>query len=412
MRPNCRELSERPIKYNYYWTATSVRRIHWRAQQSRYVDIGSRRAASTVFDLTIDYPNATTHVVVTPDVLHRIGSLLQAALGTGPASVALLVTDEQVGVLYGDTVFVSLKRGGFQPYEHRITPGEASKSLPGLSGVYEALVASGAGRDGLVLALGGGVVSDLAGFAAATWMRGIRFAICPTTLEADVDASIGGKTAINIPGAKNLVGAFHQPCLVAVDPLCLETLEERDIRAGMAESLKHALVSSAEFLDWQEEHAGRILALDPERITALIQHNIRIKADIVRQDVHEETGARMVLNLGHTIGHAIEECCGFSLRHGECVALGTLAACRLSHTLGALRSSVVERVERLLTRFGLPTTLVEPIQTERILRTIRNDKKVRRGQVQFVVLEEVGRPSIRDDVPEAAVREAYETLLP
>ena len=180
----------------------------------------------------------------------------------------------------------------------------------------------------------------------------------------------------------------------------------------MAESVKHALISSPEFLDWHDDHAAAVLSLDEQRITELIRRNVRIKADVVMRDVREETGTRMALNLGHTIGHAIEECGAFSLRHGECVALGTLAACRLSHALGLLDSSVVERVARLFTRLRLPTTLPEAIETERILQTIRYDKKVRRGRVHFVVLKGVGHPSVRDDIPEAQVREAYETLLP
>jgi 3-dehydroquinate synthase len=324
----------------------------------------------------------------------------------------MLITDRHVESLYSESVLKSLGSAAFTADSCSIEPGEASKSLDTLAEVYQYLARCGLGRDGLILALGGGVVSDLAGFAAATWMRGVRFAICPTTLEADIDASIGDKTAINVPGAKNLVGAFHQPLVVAIDPACLKTLDPRDVRAGLGESVKHALISSEEFLAWHEANAEAIPALDPALTTALIKRNLRIKAGIVEEDPRERTGAREVLNFGHTIGHAIEACGGFALRHGECVALGLLAACRLSQCLGSLREETVARVEKLLARLGLPTRLSDPIETERILDALRKDKKVRGGVGRFVLLEGVGRPVVRDDVPEELVRDAYESLLP
>ena len=233
----------------------------------------------------------------------------------------------------------------------------------------------------------------------------------PTSREADSDASMGGKPASNVPGGKNLVGAFHQPMLVVVDPACLDTLDPRDVRAGMAESIKHALISSETVLQWHEANADAILTLERATIRELILRNLRVKADIVSGDAHERTGRRILLNFGHTIGHAIEACCGFALRHGECVALGMLAVQRLSHSLGILDAAIVERTERLLDRFSLPTTLVEPIDVETILSTMRYDKKVRGGTSRFVLLEAVGKPIVRADVPEDQVRKAYESLL-
>jgi 3-dehydroquinate synthase len=242
-------------------------------------------------------------------------------------------------------------------------------------------------------------------------MRGVRLVICPTTLEAAIDAAIGGKTAINIPGGKNLVGAFHQPLLVAIDPTCLKTLPRRDFCAGMAESIKHALLSSAKFLEWHEANVDPILALDATVTMRLIEDNIRIKADIVSKDATEQEGLRVLLNLGHTIGHAIEECCGFTLRHGECVSLGLVAACRLSNRLGMLDSANVERVEQLLTRFHLPTRLETRIAPDRIVSTIHLDKKVYGGSPRFVLLEDIGRPVVRGDLPEATIREVIQSLL-
>jgi 3-dehydroquinate synthase len=366
-----------------------------------------------VFDLSIQFETCVTQTLVRLNALRDVGALLRAARPSEPGLRVLVLTDERVGDLYGETVLESLEDAAFEAREHRIRPGEASKSLEVLGDVYQSLVRFELDRDGQILALGGGVVSDLAGFAAATWMRGVGFAVCPTTLEADVDASIGGKTAINVPGAKNLVGAFHQPALVAVDPSCLQTLERRDIRAGMAESVKHALITSEEFLEWHEAGVERLSAVDLPLMRELILRNLRVKAAIVQRDPCEHTGRRIILNFGHTIGHAIEECTGFALRHGECVSLGMLVACRLSQALGLLEDDgVVGRLAKLLTRLGLPTQLAEPIEADRIMATLRRDKKVWGGQERFVLLEDVGRPVVRGDVPEGQVREAYESLLP
>jgi 3-dehydroquinate synthase len=364
-----------------------------------------------MFECRIQFGSEVTGVVVRPGVLAEVGSLLEAVAADRPARRVLAVTDERVGDLYEETVRGALDASGFEWITHRIPPGETSKSLEALGRVYQALATSHLDRDDVVLALGGGVVSDLAGLAAATWMRGIRFVICPTTLEADIDASVGGKTAINVPGAKNLVGAFHQPILVAIDPTCLRTLDERDVRAGLAESIKHALIASEDFLTWHEAQAGQVLALDAAIMSELIIRNVRIKAAIVEQDPQERVGKRAMLNFGHTIGHAIEACGAYALRHGECVSLGMVSACRLSRRMGLLDESTLARAEALLNRVGLPTKLSEPIETERILEAMRSDKKVRAGAGHFVLLEGVARPVIRADVPESLIRDAYESLL-
>ncbi len=364
-----------------------------------------------MFDLRIRTGAQTTLVTVRVNLLREVGSLLaHAAPETFPTQV-VVVTDERVGSLYATTVLDSLSAEGCQPRVYSIKPGEDSKSLDVAGKIYDFLARHEIGRDGLVLALGGGVVSDLAGFVAATWMRGVRFAICPTTLEADVDACIGGKTAVNITGAKNLVGAFHQPVLVAIDPACLESLDRRDFRAGLAESVKHALISPEAFVAWHESNVEAILARDQAEIRELILTNLRIKADIVERDAEERAGVRVMLNFGHTIGHAIEACYGYELRHGECVSLGMLAACRLSCAMGLLDDAASVRTEALLGRFDLPTTLADRIDPDRILATIRKDKKVQGGKERYVLLEGIGRPIVRHDVPESEVRKAYESLL-
>lgn len=362
-------------------------------------------------DLTIQIGTESTDVSVRLDSLRDVGRLLGAALAEDGRPQVVVVTDRHVGELYAKRVLSSLEAERFEVLDYRMEPGEASKDLRVAGDLYRFLADHAVGRDAVVLALGGGVVSDLAGFVAATWMRGIRFVVCPTTLEADIDASIGGKTAVNLPAGKNLVGAFHQPFLVIVDPTCLNTLDARDVRAGLAESVKHALIRSEPFLAWHEGNAEKILALDEDVVRSLILQNLAIKAKIVEEDALERTGARMLLNFGHTIGHAIESGCGFTLRHGECVALGMLAACRLSTRLGLLDGAVVTRVERLLSRLGLPTCLAHKIEPDRILDAVRIDKKVRRRAPTFVLLEGVSKTTLRNDVPDSHVREAYESLL-
>lgn len=362
-------------------------------------------------ELTIIQGKGSTAVYVEAGLRSRIGGLIRQSFVSDAQTACVIVTDRIVAGLYGRAIGQSLAEVGLAARVFEIDPGDASKSLATVGRLYDFLAASGVGRDGLILALGGGVVSDLAGFAAGTWMRGVRFAICPTTLEADVDAAIGGKTALNTPAGKNLVGVFHPPVLVAVDPEYLATLPQRDLRAGLAESIKHAVVFSPEFLAWHENHLGEVTRLEPWAITELIERNIQIKGEVVSRDPEERTGERMLLNFGHTIGHAIEACAEFSLRHGECVGLGMIAACRLSQRLGLLDAAVVERMTALLARIGLPTRLEIAVATDRIIEAMGSDKKRRGGAVRFVLLEDVGRPVIRDDVAPTVVREVYESLL-
>ena len=349
-----------------------------------------------------------SEVVVRPGVLQDVGALLAGVWGRRRV---LLVTDATVERLHGKTALASLEGAGLEACTYVIEPGESSKRLAVAEQLYAELARAGVARDGAIVVLGGGVVSDLAGFVAATWMRGIPFAICPTTLEADVDASVGGKTAVNIAGGKNLVGAFHQPRLVAVDPECLRTLPARDVRAGLGESIKHALITDEDFLTWHQAHAEAILALEPETLAELIRRNLRIKAEVVQRDALEQSGARVMLNFGHTLGHAIEEASRYELRHGECVGLGMLAACRLSVELGMLGAEVPGRLEAVMTRFGLPTRLDDSAANiKHILPTVRSDKKAQGGKVRYVLLEAIARPVVRDDVPEEAVTAAYESL--
>lgn len=335
--------------------------------------------------------------------------MLRRVVTESIALPVVVISDRTVFELYGRRVLTSLGSAGFAHSEFLLDPGERSKTLSNAAQIYDFLADRRVLRDGIILALGGGVVSDVAGFAASTWMRGIRFAICPTTLEADVDASLGGKTGVNLGGGKNLVGTFHQPILVAVDPSCLQSLGARDVRAGLAESVKHASITSVEFLQWHETNTASILALEPDVLVELVQRNLRIKGEIVEADAFEKTGRRAMLNFGHTIGHAIEATCDFDLRHGECVSLGMIAACRLSRDMGMLGAADVERVESLLGGFGLPTKLPERLDPDQVIRAIELDKKRRVDGIRFVLLEQIGHPVIHT-VPEQTVRRAFESL--
>ncbi len=397
-----------------------MRVLAWRVWRSGCTSGGPTRIDGTrdspgvtivrMSDFRLNFDAATTVVAVRLNVLREVGALLRALESNEPPVEAVLVTDRTVAEKYGEIVLSSLRQSGFETLEYRIEPGEQSKSLAVAQELYAFLAKHHVGREATIVALGGGVVSDLAGFVAATWMRGVRFAICPTTLEADVDASIGGKTAVNLEFGKNLVGAFHQPILVAVDPVCLQSLSMRDVRAGLGESVKHALIASESFLTWHEENVDSILRLDGDCLNELILRNLRIKGDIVQKDTTDRTGLRALLNFGHTIGHAIESCGGFALRHGECVGLGMIAAGRLSQTLGLLHGSVVLRTVELLARLGLPTKLAQPIEEDAVVDAIRLDKKRRTSGFRFVLLEDVGRPVIRDQVPEECIRSALASL--
>jgi 3-dehydroquinate synthase len=286
-----------------------------------------------------------------------------------------------------------------RPFARCLLPGgEQQKTLGTVATVIDALVAARVNRDGLVLALGGGVVGDIAGFAAATYQRGIAFVQLPTTLLAQVDSSVGGKTGVNHPGGKNLIGAFHQPSAVIADTDTLGTLPDRELRAGFAEIVKAALVADATFYSWLEDHVDRVLARDPSALEHAIRRACEIKAAIVAADEREE-GQRMILNLGHSFAHAIETGAGYGrVLHGEAVAAGLVLAAELSARLGLLPGADATRVRELLLRAGLP---VDPprLGRARMLELMGMDKKVAEGRLRLVLLEGIGAPAISPDYP-------------
>jgi 3-dehydroquinate synthase len=319
----------------------------------------------------------------------------------GAGGVAI-VTNAVVAPLYLAHVKKALGRAAG---EIIVPDGEGTKGWGGVEQVVDGLLDARLGRDGLVIALGGGVVGDLAGFAAAIYQRGVPFLQVPTTLLAQVDSSVGGKTAINHALAKNMIGAFHQPCAVISDVATLDTLPERELRAGLAEVIKHGLALDAAFVTWLETNVEKLLARERDALAHAVRRSCELKAEIVAQD-EKETGERALLNFGHTFGHAIEAGTGYGTwLHGEAVAAGMVMAAELSALMGHLKKSEVSRVRELLKRAGLPIE-GPPLAPERMLELMALDKKVEKGRTRFVVLEAIGRARLRADVDEAAVRGA------
>lgn len=324
--------------------------------------------------------------------------------GQAGAARLLVVTDDVVGPLWMPTLEQGLAGRAFETCV--LAGGEAQKTLGNVALVIDALVAARLNRDGMVLALGGGVIGDVAGFAAASYQRGIAIVQLPTTLLAMVDSSVGGKTGVNHPGGKNLIGAFHQPTAVVADTDTLSTLPDRQLRAGFTEIAKVALVADAAFFSWLEANAPKILRRDPAVLEEAIRRACAIKAAIVAEDEREQD-RRALLNLGHTFGHAIEAGAGFgSVLHGEAVAAGLVLAAELSTRTGRLPGADAQRVRELLASAGLP---VDPprLGRARMQELMAMDKKVKGGQLRLVLLDGIGKAVLTAEYP----REALESLL-
>ncbi len=317
----------------------------------------------------------------------------------------MVISDQTVADLHGAKAVASLEAAGYQVSLLPFPPGDASKSLAMAERLYDGLAAGGIERSSLIVALGGGVSGDLGGFVAATWLRGVPFIQAPTTLEADVDASVGGKVAVNHASGKNMIGAFYQPRRVVIDVACLRTLDRRDLAAGMGEAVKHGMIRDAGLFAWYEGRAEAILGCDEAVMAELIERNCRIKAAVVAAD-EREGHLRAILNLGHTFGHAVEAEMHYQLRHGECVAIGMVAACRIGQRRGTIAAEEVARLEALLARLGLPTRIPGHIPTDVLLEWMKRDKKVKAGKIQFVLPKGIGEVYITDDVAEEELREA------
>lgn len=287
-----------------------------------------------------------------------------------------------------------------------LTEGEDTKSLQTLEQVYACLLENRCSRDTTVVALGGGVIGDIAGFAAATYLRGVDFIQIPTTLVAQVDSSVGGKTGVNHALGKNMIGAFYQPRCVIADPQCLHTLPERELRAGIAEIIKYGLIRDAEFFAWLEDNVERLLAREDDALTHAVHRSCKNKAEVVAEDELEISGARALLNLGHTFGHAIETGLGYGQwLHGEAVACGMLMAARMSTRLGWLNEEAGERTRALLVRAQLPLTLPETLQADTLLEHMARDKKVRAGQLHLVLLRDIGQAVLTGEFPASTLKD-------
>ncbi|MCE4556180.1 3-dehydroquinate synthase [Roseateles cellulosilyticus] len=323
--------------------------------------------------------------------------------GLPKAATAVIVTNETVAPLYAERLCGQL-RGVYGRVDLVVLPdGEQHKDWNSLNQVFDHLLGQALDRKTVLFALGGGVIGDMTGFAAAIYMRGVPFVQVPTTLLAQVDSSVGGKTAINHPLGKNMVGAFYQPERVIADLDTLDTLPERELRAGLAEIIKYGPIADAAFLDWIEVHLDALLARDKAALAHAVRRSCEIKADVVSQDEREQ-GLRAILNFGHTIGHAIEAGLGYGAwLHGEAVACGMVLAADLSRRVGLMPESFVERLRRLVERAGLPTQPPR-LGADRYLQLMRVDKKAESGAIRFVLVEALGRAGLHS-VPDAVIAE-------
>ncbi len=360
--------------------------------------IGLLESEAVVEKIAVRTPTTSYEIHLGEELLARVGELV---LEQGLRGRAALVTNRTVGDLYASTVVRGLQKAGIESIICQVPDGEAYKTLDSVRSLYDQFIEGGLDRYGAVLALGGGVIGDMAGFAAATYMRGVPLVQLPTTLLAMVDASIGGKVAVDHPRGKNLIGAFKQPAMVLIDPLTLTTLDEAEKRSGWAEVIKAGVIGSPSLLERLEETGAK-----PSLTT--IAEAIRVKVAIVEEDPYER-GQRAVLNLGHTFGHALEVLSGFTLRHGEAVSIGMVAATRTAVALGLCDETVEGRLAALLQRFGLPT-YYEGYEPREIWEAMATDKKKRGKKLRFVLPRAIGQVVVTDQVSTAVILEVLEKL--
>jgi 3-dehydroquinate synthase len=343
-------------------------------------------------------------IVIGAGSLAQLGEQIRAQ-GIRAGTKVLMVTNAVVQAHYGATALASLQSAGLEASSLVIEAGEEQKTPATVSLIHDAALAHRLERGSLIVALGGGVVGDMAGFAAATWLRGSAVVQVPTTLLAMVDAAIGGKTGVNHPGGKNLIGAFHQPRLVLIDPTVLTTLPEREFRAGMAEVIKYGVIGDPELFAELEMAARRdpqaglasLAAVGPELLELLLERSAAAKARVVAADEHE-AGLRAILNYGHTLGHVVETLSGYGTwLHGEAVAIGMVAAGELSLAMGLWADEDQARQKRLIQAAGLPLRF-PPLQREALVQCLQGDKKVKAGQIRFVLPSAIGAVAIHDDV--------------
>ncbi len=331
-------------------------------------------------------------------LLSSCGEMLRDTFSSAPKCV--MISDSNVAPLYGGRVKSSLESAGVEVTGFVVPAGESSKSMTRVAEACDVMIAAGLDRSSFAVALGGGVVGDLAGFVASVFYRGIPYVQIPTTVLAQVDSSVGGKTGVNAPGGKNLIGAFHHPSLVIADIDTLDSLPEREFNEGMAEVIKHGIIRDAEMVQ-------EAVSLAKSRREELIARNVAIKAEIVCKDPFEKADLRALLNFGHTVGHAIEQVGGYGrFLHGEAISMGIAAALHLSSRLAGLSSDEVQMVREALASLKLPLTIPTDIEVERLLAAMSHDKKFHQGHIRFVLTKKLGSAFVSDTVREADLREA------
>jgi 3-dehydroquinate synthase len=353
-----------------------------------------------IITLPVKHPSGEYPIHIGDGILQHVGDALRAASAPAGTTVAV-VSNTVVAPLYAEQVVESLQAAGFMPFTCIIADGEQHKTLDTIRALYDRFLAGDLDRGSTVLALGGGVTGDIAGFAAASFMRGVRFAQVPTTLLAMTDASVGGKTGVDLPQGKNLVGAFKQPEMVFIDLAVLETLPPEEVRCGMAELIKHAIIEEPGLFDELEASQAPITS-------SQLARSIQVKIDVVEQDPFEG-GRRAALNLGHTTAHALERLSDYGMGHGEAVSIGMVAAARIATTIGLAESAVVERIKAMLAAWGLPTTC-PPYGAQAIWEAMAHDKKKRGKVLRWVLPREIGAVDVVEDVPPAVVRSVLSEL--
>ena len=373
---------------------------------ARVVEIASAPDANAV-TLSVHYPGGQYPIHIGDGLLAHVGGVLGAA-GAPEGSRVAVVSNPVVAPLYGAQTEVALQSAGFQPFTCSMPDGERHKRLATVTALYDQFLIGGLDRSGTVLSLGGGVTGDVAGFAAATFMRGVRFVQVPTTLLAMADASVGGKTGVDLPRGKNLVGAFKQPALVVIDPAVLATLPAEEIRSGLAEVIKHGIIGDPDLFAELERRGGDKGTRGQGDWVAWIAHSLRVKIAIVEQDPFEQ-GRRAVLNLGHTVGHALEKLSGFVLFHGEAVSIGMVAAARTAAELGLATPSLADRVEAVLATWELPVRC-PPFDTDAIWEAMAHDKKRQGRSLRWVLPHAIGEMEITGDVPQETVKSVLRNL--
>lgn len=359
-------------------------------------------------------PTDTVHVELgtrSYDIVIGSGILREAAPEISrelQLSHAVVITDDNVEAPYAVAVAESLSDAGVAVDLMVVDAGESSKCVATAELLWNRLLEANADRKTAVMAVGGGVIGDLAGFVAATYTRGLRFVQVPTSLLAQVDSSVGGKVAINLPGAKNIVGAFWQPAAVLLDTRALLSLPQREYQAGLGEVVKYGVIRDPRFFEFLEQHVDPILARDEEALRYIVQRCCQLKADVVQEDEREESGRRAILNYGHTFGHALEAATRYRwLLHGEAVAIGMVCASRLAELLGLVDASLTTRQKDLLTAFSLPVD-VPAVDLDVVLDAMQRDKKVAHGDLRFVLPTRVGHVELRQSIDPELVRAAIE----